>query len=408
MPFFLWPLINPGPDGFSPAFFQHFWSEIGDDVARFILGYLNGQNWPTGMNDAHVTLIPKKSTPVYMGDLRPIALCNVTYKILSKMLANRLKEVLNGVISAEQSAFLHGRLITDNVFIASEVIHYLHRKRQGNTGWCALKLDMAKAYDKMEWGFLRQIMLHMGFADQRVGYLLGKAVHNREISPCVVARGAPGVSHLFFADDSLLFFKATSSEAISVKGCLTAYEAMSGQSAVENLGKYLGLPLGIGRNRKEVIAYLETKLRHRLAGWHKKYWWEQGNEGGGIRWMAWQRMCTPKTDGGMGFKQLNEFNLALLAKQEIGSSPSYVWRSILAGKDILSTGCVKRIGNGEDTLNHGMTVSELIDPVTKDWDVQKLATCFEDRDIDLIRKIPVAPVIVIAGTGKMISKASIK
>lgn len=90
-------------------------------------------------------------------------MCNVTYKILAKMVANRLKDVLESVISETQSAFIPGQLITDNVLIASEVIHYLNCKREGITCWCALKLDMAKAYDKMEWCYLRSIMEKMGF-----------------------------------------------------------------------------------------------------------------------------------------------------------------------------------------------------------------------------------------------------
>lgn len=76
------PDKSPGPDGFSLAFYQHFLGEIGHDVVQFIISWANGGSFPEGMNDAIITLVPKKTIPVDVGDLRPIALCNVTYKIL--------------------------------------------------------------------------------------------------------------------------------------------------------------------------------------------------------------------------------------------------------------------------------------------------------------------------------------
>ncbi|CAH9113540.1 unnamed protein product [Cuscuta epithymum] len=153
----------PGPDGFNPAFFQHFWADVGADVSDFVLHTIQSRAFTPGLNDTNISLIPKKDTPELVSDMRPISLCNVIYKIMAKMIANRLKTLLEKTIEETQSAFIPNRLITDNVLIASEVIHYLNRKREGYTGWCALKLDMAKAYDKMEWAFLRKMLEVMGF-----------------------------------------------------------------------------------------------------------------------------------------------------------------------------------------------------------------------------------------------------
>lgn len=83
-----------------------------------------------------------------MTDLRPISLCNVVYKIISKVLANRVKQVIDFIISDTQSAFIPGRLISDNIMVAFEVMHYMKRKTKGKDSWMALKLDMSKAYDR--------------------------------------------------------------------------------------------------------------------------------------------------------------------------------------------------------------------------------------------------------------------
>ena len=111
---------------------------------------MNDCSFPAGLNDTSIVLIPKKQKPDMLSDMRPIALCNVLYKIISKMLANCMKLVLDLVISDSQSAFVLDRAITDNIIISAEVIHFLKRKRQGKHRVAALKIDMSKAYDRIE------------------------------------------------------------------------------------------------------------------------------------------------------------------------------------------------------------------------------------------------------------------
>lgn len=120
---------SPGPDGMSPGFLQHFWDIISSELLSFCENCFDSGKLPNGLNNTYIVLIPKKSKPEQMGDFRPIALCNILYKLVSKILANSIKPMLNSLISDSQTAFVSGRLITDNVMIAYEIHHYLKRKR---------------------------------------------------------------------------------------------------------------------------------------------------------------------------------------------------------------------------------------------------------------------------------------
>ena len=159
------PLKAPGPDGMPPLFYQNFWDLVKGDVSGSILNFLNSSSLPSPLNHTFVTLIPKTKNLERVMEFRPISQCNVLYKIFSKVLANRLKKVLSYIISEHQSAFIKGCLITDNILVAYETLHYMKNHNSGKSGYMALKLDMSKAYDRVKWSFLKDVMVQMGFQE---------------------------------------------------------------------------------------------------------------------------------------------------------------------------------------------------------------------------------------------------
>ena len=123
-------------------------------------------------NITFISLIPKIKNPKKVSDFQPIGLCNVIYKLIAKVMANRLKKFLAQSVPNFQSAFLSERLISNNIFVAFETLHYLNRKTTRKLGYMALKLDMSKAYNRVKWEFLEKIMNHLGVAEKMVKIIM--------------------------------------------------------------------------------------------------------------------------------------------------------------------------------------------------------------------------------------------
>jgi hypothetical protein len=140
-------LKAPRPDSFIAGFNQQNWATIHKEICIAILSFFNTSVLDNRINMTNIALIPKLTSPSKVTDFRPINLCNVIYKLISKVLANQLKEVLPGIISPSQSAFIPGRLITDNVIVAYETMHSMQTRMWSKVGFMGLKLDMSKAYD---------------------------------------------------------------------------------------------------------------------------------------------------------------------------------------------------------------------------------------------------------------------
>jgi hypothetical protein len=127
-------LKSSGSDGFSASFYQNSWSLVWKDVCNAVLQFLNNGQFDKEINATNIALVLKKKNPSHVIDFRPISLCNVVYKLIAKVLANRLKRVLGDIISPNQSAFISGRLIADNVLIAFEALHAMDSRLSGKEG----------------------------------------------------------------------------------------------------------------------------------------------------------------------------------------------------------------------------------------------------------------------------------
>ena len=336
-----------GLDGMSPIFYQKYWDVVGRNVIDCVLNTLNTRVMPPGLNETFICLIPKVKSPQKITEFCPISLCNVSYKIISKVLANRLKKILADVINESQSAFVSGRQITDNVLVAFETMHCINEKRNGKEALMALKLDMSKAYDRVEWRYLELIMRKLGFSERWIALVLmcigtvsysvlingeakGNIVPSRglqqgdPISPYLfllcaeglsamlrkdeelgnirgisVYRGAPRNSHLFFANDSIVFCRANMDEGRRILKVLEDYEGESGQKLnkektslffskntlrevqeqikqvfgaqiIQHHEKYLSLPPLVGKGKRKAFNRIKDQVGKKIARWKGK------------------------------------------------------------------------------------------------------------------------------------------
>ncbi|XP_049378369.1 uncharacterized protein LOC125843198 [Solanum stenotomum] len=152
-----------GPDGIGGKFYQACWSIIKEDFLAAVQSFFCGNNMPKFMTHACLVLLPKNEQPIRFRDLRPISLSNFTNKIISKLLSMRLATVLPLLISDNQSGFVRGRSITESIMLAQEITHGIKKPQIGNN--VVIKLDMAKAYDRVSWSFICLAVRRFGFGE---------------------------------------------------------------------------------------------------------------------------------------------------------------------------------------------------------------------------------------------------
>ncbi|GJX28323.1 putative RNA-directed DNA polymerase [Tanacetum coccineum] len=160
----------PGPDGFSANFFKDSWSIVGSEVCQAVKDFFRNGKLLKEVNATIISLVPKTATPSIVSDYRPIACCNVVYKIISKIISNRLKVVLGSLVDENQCAFIPSRQISDNILLSQELMRGYHRDR--GFAKCAFKVDIQKAYDSVEWVFLSSCLKAFGFHDTMIKWIM--------------------------------------------------------------------------------------------------------------------------------------------------------------------------------------------------------------------------------------------
>lgn len=162
---------SPGPDGFQPIFFKMYWEHVGDDVWCFVRKAFESGTFDAKAAETLLVLIPKGDRPTSFKEFRPITLCNVIHKLISKVLVNRLRPHLDAIVSPLQSSFIPGRGTRDNAIILQEFVHNMGKKKR-RKGDMILKLDLEKAYDRVDWLFLRETLQMFGFPDGIISLIM--------------------------------------------------------------------------------------------------------------------------------------------------------------------------------------------------------------------------------------------
>ncbi|KAJ9536687.1 hypothetical protein OSB04_un000160 [Centaurea solstitialis] len=420
----------PGSDGFSSQFFKAAWEVVGRDVMVAIHNFFYRGHLAKELNHTLICLLPKKPNASSVSDFRPISCCSVLYKCISKVIVNRMKPFLDGLVDRSQSAFIPGRRIVDNILMAHELVCGYHL--DSGRPRCAFKIDLRKAYDMVDWRFLINMLEGFGFHPVLVAWIkemlstttYSVAVNGESwghfhgkrgirqgdpLSPylftlvmegfamtfkqCILEanrfRYHPGcleveLTHLCFADDIFVFTGGDVESVEVLKRALFLFEKRAGLSP--NLSKsdvffgnvpdstrdailtclpfrmgtfpirYLGVPLSpvflkvsdygglllrvkqriqnwkmktlsFGGRKQLIISVLQSlqlywmaifvfpsSVIHELESTMRAFLWAQGEAVQGKCRIAWNVVCRSKECGGLGVRNLNTWNRALIAK----------------------------------------------------------------------------------------------
>lgn len=350
----IWKALNkigpdkaPGPDGLNAHFFHTYWHFLAPYVNNMIQEFFNTNQLKEPINSTRIILIPKNTNPYLVNHFRPISLCNVTYKIISNIIVSRIRPLMNNIISPYQNAFVPTRLISDNLSLAHELLHTMKSKKS-KTYYMAFKIDLEKAYDKLEWNFILNALTKLNFPQKLIGWIMTciqsvsySLLINGHISDtwypqrgirqgdplspylfiiCLnllilkfieghnsnlfdglqINKNTPPIPILCFADDCIIFCKATEKSINFIHDTLKLFAKEAGlkicwnkskayfskntpnhkirdicnklEIQAGNVGeKYLGLPMIINRITKESFYDIITKAQSKITTWYNKY-----------------------------------------------------------------------------------------------------------------------------------------
>ncbi|GJZ05760.1 hypothetical protein Tco_0539553 [Tanacetum coccineum] len=399
------------PDGYTSAFFKKSWYIIGNDICFAIRDLFSNAQLLKEINHTFIALIPKVATPMKINHYRPISCCNVIYKCISKILTNRIIEGIKEVVSENQSAFVPGRRISDNILITQELMHGYHRNR--GPPRCAFKVDIQKVYDTVDWRILENILKFFGFHPTMVSWIMACVTStsfsislNGDIhgyfKGCRGLRQGDHISPYPFtlamevltliiqrrvrSSETFRYHKhCEEMQLINVCFADDLFIFARGELPV----KYLGVPLISSRLLNKDCKILVERVKNRIGDWKNKslsfvgrlqlcksvissmhvYWasvlmipigiihdiqqhmrgflWCNGELKRGKAKVAWDDICLPKKESGLGIRSLEIFNIALMT--------THIWNIISNKESLWIRDLVKpffwtTIDNGKNTF----------------------------------------------------------
>ncbi|KAL2252986.1 UNVERIFIED_CONTAM: hypothetical protein Sindi_0093300 [Sesamum indicum] len=367
----------PGPDGYSSRFFKAAWPVVGEEVTRAVLDFFSTGKLLKQINSTILALIPKVHTPMSVNDFRPISCCNVLYKIIAKLLVQKISVLLDKIVSPCQTAFIPGRSIGDNIMLAQELFSRYNQMRLPPR--CALKVDIRKAYDTVEWDFLLAVLQLFGFPPTFTRWIeecvsttsfsigLNGKPHGFFAGARGLRQGDPLSPYLFvlvmealhlgflqrieqdiqftyhwkcesskvfqmgFADDLLLLCKADLDSIRVFKEGLDWLTISDCQPLISKIDARIngweGISLSYaGRVQiiKSVLSALSLywasafilpkKVINEIEKRLRTFLWK-GTTSSGYAKVAWKDVCRPMDEGGLGFKDISTLNRALMSKK---------------------------------------------------------------------------------------------
>nr|XP_016471225.1 PREDICTED: uncharacterized protein LOC107793393 [Nicotiana tabacum] len=363
-----------GPDGFTGLFYQKCWNIVGADIFMMVQDIYGGASLPKSITHTNLVLLPKKPQVQTFSDLRPISLSNFINKVISRVLHDRMEKVLPSLISPNQSGFVKGRSIFENILLTQEIITDI--RMNGKPKNMVIKLDMAKAYDSVNWKYLLKVLRKMGFAEHFINMIGNLLIHNwylvlingqtsgffkssrgmkqgdplsptlfilsaevllRSLNKLFLDRNFIGfempkwtdpLNHLSYANDTIIFSSADLYSLHKVMEVLTKYEQISRQLI----------------NKSKCSYYMHTKeegglgfrsLFDLLRSLFAKLWWNFRTPKSLWSNFTWNKYCKKKIPTLVQFKD-----------------GSHVWRKILKSREEVEHEVLWQMNRGSTNVWH--------------------------------------------------------
>ncbi|GJT77137.1 sodium/hydrogen exchanger 6 [Tanacetum coccineum] len=327
-----------GPNDFTATFFKKAWDVVGGDISCATRDFFSNGKLLKELNHTIIALIPKVTTPARINDYRPISCYNVLYKCISKIIADRVKEGLVDIVSINQSAFVPGRRISDNILLTQELMRNYYRSR--GPPRCALKFDVQKAYDIGKRGLRQGDPLSpylFTLVMEVLTLMLQRRVHNSVEFQYHHLCEQQRIINLCFVDDLFLFARGHPSSVSIIMDALDEFKQVSGMvpSIPKSTPFFCNVHNAIKTSILNSMPFAEGEMKKGKAK------------------VAWDSVCMPKHKDGLGIRIIDDFNVALMTtniwcilthKESLWVKWVHTWDDVCPLKDMLSNRDIARSG----------------------------------------------------------------